>query len=499
MYSAWVEVRPNGAIRVRYRRADRTVGSETGFKTKHSAKKRANQIKAGVDLPADLLAPESARRAVLRPAAAVNATVTAREESEDTWLDLIGQPPPRPCEDLSTWIEWWLPRGVKRAEATLARIDSQLRNHILPVFGRYPVDEIEHYQVQMWVNHALATHKPSTVDSNLSLLSAIMKAAVKYSVATRNPCEDVRMGGVGPGEETPIATPLEILHLTNRMNCSDALAVTTAAYTGMRWGEIAGLAWRNVRLDQYYPEIRIPWENGALHEVQGKLFLGHPKTVSSVRRIVIPPFLVTLLTAQREEATGEFVFVTARGAFLRRTSFRKGVWSRAANGDPDHNHPELRRPVVPGMTFHGLRHTHKTWMVADGINPTVQNLRMGHKVPGMAGVYAHATPAMFDGVIEALENRYQEGLADYASTRRPEPNLARVIRMNSPRIPEPESAREDDERSPERGQLAEKGTWNDADHNRGGKYYGRHSDDPRHPLHKPLRPEPYGLTGIAGG
>jgi integrase len=69
----------------------------------------------------------------------------------------------------------------------------------------------------------------------------------------------------------------------------DELMVITAAYTGMRWGELSGLDRDNVDLDKgviyVHPEV------GALHEVGGKLFLGPPKTADSVREIDLPPFL----------------------------------------------------------------------------------------------------------------------------------------------------------------------------------------------------------------
>jgi integrase len=35
-------------------------------------------------------------------------------------------------------------------------------------------------------------------------------------------------------------------------------------------------------------------------------------------------------------------------------------------------------PVKPGLTFHGLRHGHKTWMIADGVPEVAQARRLGH-------------------------------------------------------------------------------------------------------------------------
>jgi hypothetical protein len=63
-------------------------------------------------------------------------------------------------------------------------------------------------------------------------------------------------------------------------------------------------------------------------------------------------------------------------------------------------------PIKPGLTVHGLRHGHKTWMAEDGIPEILAEQRLGHQVPGMRGLYAHtsdriattsSTPSRHDG------------------------------------------------------------------------------------------------------
>jgi integrase len=76
----------------------------------------------------------------------------------------------------------------------------------------------------------------------------------------------------------------------------DQILVVTAAYTGMRSGELAGLARANIRLGDGL--IRIDPKVGALHEVQGRFYLGPPKTASSARDVHLPPFLIHLLHEQ---------------------------------------------------------------------------------------------------------------------------------------------------------------------------------------------------------
>ena len=67
-------------------------------------------------------------------------------------------------------------------------------------------------------------------------------------------------------------------------------------------------------------------------------------------------------------------------------------------------------PVKPGLTPHGLRHSHKTWMAEDGIPEILAEQRLGHEVPGMRGLYAHASDRMRDDLKDALQARWEDSL-----------------------------------------------------------------------------------------
>jgi hypothetical protein len=78
--------------------------------------------------------------------------------------------------------------------------------------------------------------------------------------------------------------------------------------------------------------------------------------------------------------------------------------------------PHGRPPIVPpGLTSHGLRHSHKTWIAEDGIPGILAEQRLGHQVPGMRGLYAHASDRMRDDLMQALQARWQESLKDRAA------------------------------------------------------------------------------------
>jgi integrase len=68
-------------------------------------------------------------------------------------------------------------------------------------------------------------------------------------------------------------------------------------------------------------------------------------------------------------------------------------------------------PLIPGLTPHGLRHGHQTWMDEIGVPDALKSERMGHELPGMRGIYSHVSPAMRADLAAALQERWCDSLA----------------------------------------------------------------------------------------
>src|ERR1700728_447664 len=65
-------------------------------------------------------------------------------------------------------------------------------------------------------------------------------------------------------------------------------------------------------------------------------------------------------------------------------------------------------PVKFALTPHGLRHSHRTWMAEDGISEILAEQRLGHEVPGMRGLYTHASDRMRAELAAALQARWEQ-------------------------------------------------------------------------------------------
>ncbi|MEU8379011.1 hypothetical protein, partial [Streptosporangium sp. NPDC048865] len=68
-------------------------------------------------------------------------------------------------------------------------------------------------------------------------------------------------------------------------------------------------------------------------------------------------------------------------------------------------------PVLEGLTPHGLRHGHQTWMDDGPVKKAIKVERMGHEDLTMQGVYGHVTDGMRQDLMDYLEGLWAEGLA----------------------------------------------------------------------------------------
>ncbi|WP_233157395.1 MULTISPECIES: hypothetical protein [Amycolatopsis] len=75
--------------------------------------------------------------------------------------------------------------------------------------------------------------------------------------------------------------------------------------------------------------------------------------------------------------------------------------------------PEVRvQPILTGLRFHDLRHSHKTWMIADGIPEVAQSRRLGHRIPDeIRDVYSHVAAEVETRLLDSLERRWHDAVA----------------------------------------------------------------------------------------
>ena len=265
--------------------------------------------------------------------------------------------------------------------------------------------------------------------------------------------------------------------------------IVTIGYTGLRWGEAIGLEHDYLHPGQIHVEWQLRELNGRFHRLPPKDDSYRSPAWEPCLPADLPPFLTGLLTRQIQEhphppcgcaaqhgGSGKYLFLGPDGGHYRRSNYGRRVFRPACDGrheaaadrpgrlviadtttwpgipiaawppagpSSDYAPPRGRGiqvipdgtslacwlPIKPGLTVHGLRHSHKTWMAEDGIPEILAEQRLGHQVPGMRGLYAHTSDRMRDDLKQALQARWEDSLSDRAAIapRSPVPLLDELL------------------------------------------------------------------------
>ena len=118
--------------------------------------------------------------------------------------------------------------------------------------------------------------------------------------------------------------------------------------------------------------------------------------------VSLPPFLVDLLRAHMEAfpPRGDLVFTSQDGTLLRRSNFERRIWAPAV----------FRAGLDERLTFHGLRHTAVSVLIAEGASIVELAAIMGwapSTAVAMSMRYGHLFAARDERLTDALERLYR--------------------------------------------------------------------------------------------
>lgn len=208
---------------------------------------------------------------------------------------------------LADWAATWI-QAQDVARITLDRYSSRLRTHILPRWGATPLADIRPIDVEKWVRDmAEAGTKPNTIAVTRGLLGTILEDAVYSDLIDSNAARKRRRRGrwsSAAGNEKVWASEDDVMRVANNIRTLRGqwafLLILTAAYTGMRWGELVGLKREFAWLDR--GAIRVEWQ--LVEHDDGSFEEKEPK-YGSRRTLGIPPFLAVLLRSYLEQLPPE--------------------------------------------------------------------------------------------------------------------------------------------------------------------------------------------------
>ncbi len=285
-------------------------------------------------------------------------------------------------ETLTSYLERWLKRvAVENAPRTYESYSWIVNKYISGFIGTIRLAKLTPQDIADFLNISLRAKGPRTRQLVYQVLHHALNEAVADDLIRVNPCRSKFKPRHKSAEFRSLTQEEAQRLLAVARESAHYLLVYLALATGMRQGELLGLRWDTVDLDNRFLSVcaTLAWD------AQGKPILRQPKGKRH-RRIDLTQYAVDLLEEQRNSRSpiSPWVFSDANGNPMRKDNLIFRVFK-----------PMLKKAQIGRLRFHDLRHSSATLSLAAGENIKVVQERLGHASAKMTlDVYAKAVPTL---------------------------------------------------------------------------------------------------------
>ncbi len=295
-------------------------------------------------------------------------------------------------------VDEWL--SAKRAtikETTLASYEMHTTKHIVPRIGAIPLLALNAAHLNGFYADLLADGRrngpgglsPTSVRRIHATVHKALADAVRWGRLSRNPADHADPPRASTGE-MHVWTPQQLRAFIDHVRTDRLFAAwLLAATTGMRRGELLGLRWSDVDLEDALVKVR-QIRTVARYQV---LTLT-PKTDKGTRVVALDGQTIAALhsyrVAQMEERllmgagyrdTENLVFTRADGSAIHPERFSAWFKQRCFGSG------------LPPVRLHDVRHSYVTALLAQGVPLKVVSQRVGHASPMVTiAIYQHVQP-----------------------------------------------------------------------------------------------------------
>ena len=300
------------------------------------------------------------------------------------------------------YLTRWLTDSVQDTvkHTTYESYERLMRIHLVPTLGRIKLKDLTPTHVRGLYREKLDSGLSATsVQRVHALLHKALKQAVNDGLIPRNVTEAVTAPRQTRKEIQ--ALPPEQARAFLQAAKSDRLEALylLAIHTGLRQGELLGLKWDDIDLDQGTLQVR-----RILSAAKSGPAFTTPKN-NKGRSVRLTPRAVQALRDHRKRQIEErlkqaghwhdtgLVFTSTVGTPLN----RHNVFGRSFK-------PLLRRAGLPDIPFHALRHSFATLMLSGREHPKVVQEMLGHsRINTTLDFYSHVLPDMQREAINRLD------------------------------------------------------------------------------------------------
>ena len=327
-----------------------------------------------------------------------------------------------------------LKRGIK--DTTHAGYIYTFDTFVRPYIGKKLVIHIHRSTIRAFYIKLLDERKLAmgTVENVHTVLHQVLQYAVDDDYLRKNPCDRIikelksSYSNLKSGKRESLTIKQEVAFLRYLYDMPRYQhwypTFFIMANTGMRVGELTGLRWKDIDLDNGFIYI-----NHTLvyfkHRDDGCHFvINTPKTENGMRKIVMTQAVkeAFLLEKEYQEIVGiksldtidgysDFIFVNVRGHVQNQGALNKAI-HRAVD---DHNSKTSSdEDKIPHFSCHVLRHTFATRLIECGANIKFVQYQMGHsEIQTTMDIYVSVSDDFKQKEIKSFEDYMSKALDDW--------------------------------------------------------------------------------------
>ncbi|MCL6445687.1 MAG: site-specific integrase [Alicyclobacillus sp.] len=302
--------------------------------------------------------------------------------------------------------DWARDKQAKVKPTTWRTYSSKIEYHILPHLGKMKLRDVRPQHIASLYQRVREQGRIDGRGDRLSeqtilhihrILHNVFARAVHWGVLAQNPCVAVERPKPRP-KQLAVWTLEQVRKFLDTAK-EDPMypAFLILLTTGMRYGEVFGLRWRDVNLDKQLFTIQ-----QQIVYVKGGYRFQDVKTRAANRRIPVPQEVVAVLREVRKKQLQQRLMLGDK--------YRHDLDLVCCTtwGTPYYHGPVTRkwnqlieRAELPRIRIHDARHTHASILLQQGVNPKVVQERLGHEdISVTLNTYSHLLPGVQEKVID---------------------------------------------------------------------------------------------------
>ena len=228
------------------------------------------------------------------------------------------------------------------------------------------VNSINHYNYQKLINEYAETHEYLTVKGFHHHCKAAIMDAIEDGLLVKDPTRHLTIKGKRPKtKKIKYLSLLDLKRLVNQLDLKADLKIDwlilLIAKTGIRYAEALGITVKDFDFENHQLQINKTWDykskNGKFQET---------KNNSSVRTISVDPITSEQFQMLTKDLNPDKPIFLQTG---------KRIYISTIN---NHLTKYCRKAGVDVISVHGLRHTHASLLIYDGVSIPSVAKRLGH-------------------------------------------------------------------------------------------------------------------------